>query len=153
MQWGTVQSLQYSRDGDCGNVCPKTSLVLSTLKHAQTPKSPLSLGPSWCLRGTVWRHQVLQLLLHQQPVPRALYEAKAGAFLYHRLLHSGTSSRARSLGAAGRAHGFPIRPVSRIRAAEMPGRAWLGQAPAIWGMGSRARCMGSESPGPFRHLH
>lgn len=51
VQWGTVQSLQYSRDGDCGNVCPKTSLVLSTLKQAQTPKSTLSLGPSWCLRG------------------------------------------------------------------------------------------------------
>lgn len=113
-----IRARQQSRDGDCGNVCPETSLAPSDLKHAQSPKSILSTGLNFCMRSTGWEQQVLQLLLDL------------------------SSARARSLGAARRAHGPPICPASRIRAAEMPGGArppgerahvcvaWTARAPA-----------------------
>lgn len=64
MQRG-IRASQQSTDGDCGNVCPETSLAPSDLKHAQSPKSILSTGPKFCMRSTGWEQQALQLLLSQ----------------------------------------------------------------------------------------
>lgn len=99
--------------------CPKTSLVPSKLKHTQSPKSLLSIGPSWRMDGdSKFFSSCFTSSLSPEHSARQSKE-----------LSSTTSScmvaPPHTRGCWGQ--GFLMCFASRIRAAKMPGRA-----PAIW---------------------